>query len=482
MLTNCFSNGGVHFHLPPVASTEKEELDIEIIDESRSMNGAVASSSSTNHVNEINGRGEEEKHCSSEIEAGVRSAGENDEEEEKERLRELGNLIGLENLKALLGAEGGRRDVDAHQGPGRWRRRRRRRSSRQKKVLASGDQIRVQQPPDLPLDRAEVEKRLEKSSNRVETSAEDNLVPRKLSQYTAEVEKKLETSSNRVKTSAEDNLVLRKLSQDTAEVEKKLEKTSNRVKTYGEDNLVLRKLLRRPRYFDPPTDGLLEILCPHCGQEGHIAKRCALQQEKKPCFLCGSFDHAWKHCGQSRHVEEGCHLEEEGDDLNSEICLRCRESGHDMLSCKSDYSPDDLKVNIAKLIVRMVSSLIKSSFYHGFLAAANLMSRKWNVTCARRLVTCAVVSFELPVHSRFHVTGVVGLGTWVLDAQRKQWPGIRRSLVSVLDIVRGPSFTKPYDCSGFGQDLGLLERGVFSFGYYKNQDPLPRLVDREVCQ
>ncbi|CAI0406548.1 unnamed protein product [Linum tenue] len=449
MLTNCFSNGGVHFHLPPVASTEKEELDIEIIDESRSMNGAVASSSSTNHVNEINGRGEEEKHCSSEIEAGVRSAGENDEEEEKERLRELGNLIGLENLKALLGAEGGRRDVDAHQGPGRWRRRRRRRSSRQKKVLASGDQIRVQQPPDLPLDRAEVEKRLEKSSNRVETSAEDNLVPRKLSQYTAEVEKKLETSSNRVKTSAEDNLVLRKLSQDTAEVEKKLEKTSNRVKTYGEDNLVLRKLLVSSVFIHY--------------WEGHIAKRCALQQEKKPCFLCGSFDHAWKHCGQSRHVEEGCHLEEEGDDLNSEICLRCRESGHDMLSCKSDYSPDDLKVNIAKLIVRMVSSLIKSSFYHGFLAAANLMSRKWNVTCARRLVTCAVVSFELPVHSRFHVTGVVGLGTWVLDAQRKQWPGIRRSLVSVLDI-------------------GLLERGVFSFGYYKNQDPLPRLVDREVCQ
>ncbi|KAK3227114.1 hypothetical protein Dsin_006976 [Dipteronia sinensis] len=107
------------------------------------------------------------------------------------------------------------------------------------------------------------------------------------------------------------------------------------------DNVVLRRLLRKPRYFDPPNCD--RVSCSNCGKENHTAASCKVQKQHKPCFICGSFDHIWKYCRQSKDcfVDEGRnHL---GNNLSSNICLRCGDPGHDMFSCRVDYPADDLK-------------------------------------------------------------------------------------------------------------------------------------------
>ena len=53
------------------------------------------------------------------------------------------------------------------------------------------------------------------------------------------------------------------------------------------------------------------------------------------CFVCKRRGHHAKDCPYKNKKVAQC----------SEICLRCGETGHVMLSCRNDYSPNDLKVN-----------------------------------------------------------------------------------------------------------------------------------------
>ncbi|KAM7524341.1 hypothetical protein LguiA_014243 [Lonicera macranthoides] len=116
------------------------------------------------------------------------------------------------------------------------------------------------------------------------------------------------------------------------------------------DNLFLRKLLRGPRYFDSSESWVVgEEVCQKCGNEDHKTDHCNAFKRKKPCFICGRFDHSgklWKktkggfNCNIS-HLVKDC-LERDPKE-NCTICLKCGDSGHSMFSCNNDYSPDDLK-------------------------------------------------------------------------------------------------------------------------------------------
>uniref|UniRef100_A0A2N9HD42 CCHC-type domain-containing protein n=1 Tax=Fagus sylvatica TaxID=28930 RepID=A0A2N9HD42_FAGSY len=116
------------------------------------------------------------------------------------------------------------------------------------------------------------------------------------------------------------------------------------------DNIVFRKLLRGPRYFDPPDSGW--GACFNCGEEGHSVANCTAAKRKKPCFVCGSLEHNAKQCSKGQdcfickkggHRAKDCPEKHKGGTPSLKICLKCGDSGHEMFSCRNDYSPDDLK-------------------------------------------------------------------------------------------------------------------------------------------
>ncbi|XP_024996527.1 DNA-binding protein HEXBP-like isoform X2 [Cynara cardunculus var. scolymus] len=116
------------------------------------------------------------------------------------------------------------------------------------------------------------------------------------------------------------------------------------------DNSVLRKLLRGPRYFDPP-DGSWGN-CYNCGESGHTIANCAAAKRKKPCFVCGSLEHNAKQCKQGKdcfickkggHRAKDCPEKSKDGFQKAKLCLKCGDSGHDMFTCRTVYSPDALK-------------------------------------------------------------------------------------------------------------------------------------------
>ncbi|KAI7737411.1 hypothetical protein M8C21_026398, partial [Ambrosia artemisiifolia] len=116
------------------------------------------------------------------------------------------------------------------------------------------------------------------------------------------------------------------------------------------DNIVLQKLLRGPRYFDPPDDSWGN--CYNCGESGHITANCTSAKRKKPCFVCGSLEHHVKQCNKGKdcfickksgHLAKDCPEKSNRGSQSTKICLNCGDSGHELLSCESTYSPDDLK-------------------------------------------------------------------------------------------------------------------------------------------
>ncbi|XP_030971418.1 uncharacterized protein LOC115991670 isoform X8 [Quercus lobata] len=103
--------------------------------------------------------------------------------------------------------------------------------------------------------------------------------------------------------------------------------------------VVPRNLLWRARYFDPSY-----------GEEFHTRGNCKGERQKRPCFICAGYGHSWKYCkkGQDCFVYKvrgpsaiDCPVRHQ--DPSSNICLRCGGKGHNMFSCWSEYSPDDLK-------------------------------------------------------------------------------------------------------------------------------------------
>lgn len=61
-----------------------------------------------------------------------------------------------------------------------------------------------------------------------------------------------------------------------------------------------------------------------------------MYQQGQDCFISKG----------SEHLASDCPGTDQGNNLSSNFCLRCGDSGHDLFSCEGEYHADDLKVRI----------------------------------------------------------------------------------------------------------------------------------------
>lgn len=62
--------------------------------------------------------------------------------------------------------------------------------------------------------------------------------------------------------------------------------------------------------------------------------------QAKDCYICKKGGHNAKDCPEKQKL--GLQI--------SKVCLKCGQSGHDMFSCKIDYSLSDLKVSLSLFV------------------------------------------------------------------------------------------------------------------------------------
>lgn len=172
------------------------------------------------------------------------------------------------------------------------------------------------------------------------------------SSSSADVNKKVKkTKVKKKKMKVEDNLVEENVEmKEEGGAPKETDVIMETDSSEKSDNIVLRKLLRGPRYFDPPDNSWGN--CYNCGEGGHTAANCTSAKRKKPCFVCGSFEHNAKECNKGKdcfickksgHRAKDCPEKSNWGSQNTKLCLKCGDSGHEMFNCHSKYSPDDLK-------------------------------------------------------------------------------------------------------------------------------------------
>lgn len=85
---------------------------------------------------------------------------------------------------------------------------------------------------------------------------------------------------------------------------------------------------------------------------GHL-----VYQQGQDCFISKG----------SEHLANDCPEMDQGNNLSSNICLRCGDSGHDLFSCGGDYLADDLKVYLTCSFMSLfvyIYFLSLSSSYH----------------------------------------------------------------------------------------------------------------------
>ena len=117
------------------------------------------------------------------------------------------------------------------------------------------------------------------------------------------------------------------------------------------ENYEVRRLLRNPRYFDDDFE-LAAMRCFRCGGGGHREAECSRPPKKRPCHLCGDFDHVARDCPRglcfnclrpghrSRDCDEPRGF---GERYQSLRCLRCGERGHALSSCRAAFAARDVE-------------------------------------------------------------------------------------------------------------------------------------------